>query len=276
MADQPVPTRRFGVVSQVLRGGDLAADAALAARAGVDGMSVECTELRRLGAPTARRILDDAGLVASSVLSIGPAVPCGGSGPIDDELAMLDAAAVLGAPGVLASTGALGSYSGREADARTRSWLERLAPCAVDRGLVLMLEPMFPMMRDYSYVHTLGHALELVAELDGATVVVDTGHLWWDARLVELFRTHVADIGTVQLTNISGDALDRLRYSRAPLDHGVIPLRDLVVEFDRAGYRGWYEHEVLTKDPEDRAQFVRDARAWFNAIWGERATCAST
>ena len=86
-----------------------------------------------------------------------------------------------------------------------------------------MLEPMFPMIRDYSYVHTLSHALELVADLDGATVVVDTGHLWWDPRLVELFQAHVADIGTVQLTNISSDALDRLRYSRAPFARGGDP-----------------------------------------------------
>jgi sugar phosphate isomerase/epimerase len=271
-----VLARRFGVVSQVLRGGDLVTDAATAARAGVDGMSVECDELRRLGAPTARRVLDDAGLAATSVISIGPALPCGATGAIDGDLAMLDAAAEIGAPGVLASTGPRGARSGRDADARSRAWLERIAPRAADLDLVVMLEPMFPMMRDHSYVHTLAHALELVAELDGATVVVDTGHLWWDPRLVELFETHVADIGTVQLTNMSGDALDRLRYSRAQVDDGEIPLRDLVLAFDAAGYCGWYEHEVLTKEPADRAQFVRDARVWFDAIWNEGTACAST
>ena len=128
-----------------------------------------------------------------------------------------------GAPGVLASTGPLDEYSSREADARCRAWLERLAPRAVDLDVVVMLEPMFPMMREYSYVHTLPHALELVAGLDGATVVVDTGHLWWDPRLVECFQANVADIGTVQLTNISAHALDRLRYSRAPLADGRDP-----------------------------------------------------
>jgi sugar phosphate isomerase/epimerase len=267
---------RFGVVSRVLQGGDLAADAAAAARADVDGMSVECSEIRRLGVHEAKRVLDDAGVVVSSVMSIGPAVPVGGTGPIDDELEMLDAAAELGAPGVLASTGPRGERPSREADARVRAWLERLAPRAVDLDLVVMLEPMFPMMREYSYVHTLSHALELVADLDGATVVVDTGHLWWDPRLVELFQAHVADVGTVQLTNISSDALDRLRYSRAPFEQGEIPLRALVEAFDAASYRGWYEHEVLTKEPEDRVQFVRDSRAWFDAIWSERTPCGST
>jgi sugar phosphate isomerase/epimerase len=249
------PTRRFGVVAQVLLGGDLVTDADAAARAGVDGMSVACSEVERLGASTARRVLDDVGLAASSVVSIGPAVACGGTGPIDAALAMLDAAAELGAPGVLASTGPLDDYSSREADARCRAWLARLAPRAVDLGVVVMLEPMFPMMREYSYVHTLPHALELVAGLDGATVVVDTGHLWWDPRLVECFQANVADIGTVQLTNISAHALDRLRYSRAPLADGEIPLRELVQAFDAAGYRGWYEQEVLTTEPADRVQF---------------------
>ncbi len=236
-------------------------------RAGVDGMSVSCDELRRLGVAQVGRVLSDAGLAASSVLAIGPAVESGGSGSIDDELEILDAAAVLAAPAVMALTGPRGDLPAREADARCRAWLERLAPRAVDLGLVLMLEPMFPLMRSYTYVHTLSHALELVADLDGATVVIDTGHLWWDTRLVELFQTHVADIGTVQLTNISRDALERLRYSRAPLAEGDVPLRELIQAFDAAGYRGWYEHEVLTTKPEDRVQFVREARQWFNAIW---------
>lgn len=270
------PARRFGVVAQVLLGGDLGTDAAAAARAGVDGMSVACSEVERLGASAARRVLDDAGLAASSVVSIGPAVPCGGTGSIAVELAMLDAAAELGAPGVLASTGPRGEHSSRDADARCRAWLERLAPRAVDLGVVVMLEPMFPMMRAYSYVHTLPHALDLVADLDGATVVVDTGHLWWDPRLVECFAAHVADVGTVQLTNISAHALDRLRYSRAPLADGEIPLRTLVEAFDAAGYRGWYEQEVLTTEPADRVQFVRESRQWFDAIWSERRPCAST
>jgi sugar phosphate isomerase/epimerase len=203
-------------------------------------------------------------------------VACGATGPIDSDLELLDAAAELRAPGVLASTGPLGDHSSRDADARCRAWLERLAPRAIDLGVVVMLEPMFPMFRDHSYVHTFTHALELVAELDGATVVVDTGHLWWDPRLVELFGAHLADIGTVQLTNISASALEQLRYSRAPLPAGAVPLRELVEAFDAAGYHGWYEHEVLTTKPEDRVQFVRDERAWFDKIWSEGSACAST
>jgi sugar phosphate isomerase/epimerase len=269
------PARRFGVVSRVLGRGDLPGVVAAAARAGVDGIGVALDEVMDVGVTDARRLLDDAGLAASSVLSIGPAIAWEGRGSLDDELVALDVAAALGAPGVLASTGALGDLPSRDADLRCRDWLEHLAPRAVDLGLVLMLEPMFPMFRDRSYVHTLAHALELVRGLRGATVVVDTGHLWWDPRLVEQFAAHVGDIGTVQLTNVSGEALDRLRYSRAPFDDGEIPLRALVRAFDAAGYVGWYENEVLTKEPPDRVEFVRDSRAWFDATWSGGTPCAS-
>ncbi len=53
-------------------------------------------------------------------------------------------------------------------------------------------------------------------------------------------------------TNISSEALDDRGYARAPFAEGEIPLHDLIAAFDAAGYRGWYENEVLTAEPDDR------------------------
>ena len=253
-------SRRFGVLALELHRGDLAAAAAAAACAGVDGISVGIRDLRRLGLPQVERILADTGLAISSMGAIGPDLSHELGGATDDDLEVLDAAAALGAPGVLALTGPLGDLSSREADTRCRRWLDRVAPHAADLGIVVMFEPVFPLMRGYTYVHTLSHALELAADVDGAAVVLDLGHVWWDPRLLEQFRDRVDDIGIVQLTNMSSDAMDRYRYSRSPLHDGEIPLRELVRAFDDAGYRGWYEHEVLTKQPDDHVQFVREAR----------------
>ena len=122
------------------------------------------------------------------------------------------------------------------ADARCRAWLERLALRA---GRSRARGDARADVPDDARLLVRPHAVARARarrRLDGATVVVDTGHLWWDPRLVEQFRAHVADIGTVQLTNISSGALDRLRYPRAPFDDGEVPLRALVRAFDAAGY----------------------------------------
>lgn len=262
-----VRPRPFGVCEMVLGGGDLATDAAMAADAGVAGISVQAGELLRLGPVETARLLSDVGLVASSVMAIGGAVEIGAEGPVDAAIETLEASAAIGASGVLVVTGPRGGWSARDADQRCRDWLARLAPRAVELGLVLMVEPMYPMMRGYSYVHSFSHALDIVAPIEGASIVVDTGHLWWDPHLVELVAQHVDRVGTVQLTNISTEQYDKRRYARAPFDSGEVPLRALIEAFDAAGYRGWYEHEVLAAGPDDRVAFVRESREWFDAIW---------
>ena len=217
----PASRDRFGVVSYVFHAGGLVADLA----ADVASAALGRGRRHERRAPTswsasasrdAGRLLADAGVTVSSVMAIGPAVACGDTGSIDAELAVLEAAAAIGAPGVLAFTGPRGDYSAREADARCRAWLERLAPRAVELDLVVMLEPMFPMMRAYSYVHTLSHAFELVADLDGAKVVVDTASpLVGSDGSSSCSTAHVDDVGTVQLTNVSSEALDARRFTRA-------------------------------------------------------------
>ena len=123
-------------------------------------MSVDADELRpHRGARDAGRLLTDAGVRVSSVMAIGPAVACGDTGSIDAELEVLDAAAAIGAPGVLAFTGPAGRLPG----ARGRRALPGVARAAgAPRGRArsrVMLEPMFPMMRAYTYVHTLSPRL---------------------------------------------------------------------------------------------------------------------
>ncbi len=68
--------RRFGVLALEMRGGDLVSDAAAAARAGVDGMSVGTRELQRRGTAEVERVFADAGLAVSSVGAIGPSLTC--------------------------------------------------------------------------------------------------------------------------------------------------------------------------------------------------------
>jgi sugar phosphate isomerase/epimerase len=164
-------------------------------------------------------------------------------------------------------TGPLGDRLAAEADTTCRRWLADALPLARKFGVGLMLEPMFPMMSAVTYVHSLQHALLLVEPFDDVKVVVDTAHLWWEPDLVELVRDHVERIGSIQLSNVSSEAIANRTLRRAPLGNGVVPLRDFIRAFDDAGYRGWYEHEVITDDVGDRVEFVRQEREWFERLF---------
>jgi sugar phosphate isomerase/epimerase len=259
------PAARFAVCEIVLRQGSFAADVALTMAAGVAALGVSADAVGAVGVDEARRILDGEGVLASSYMGLETIL----QGGTDDIARQLDAAAVLGAPGALVLTGPLGDRTPAEADAECRDWLERAAALAVGCGIRIMLEPVHPLIRRLSYVHTMTHALELVDGIDGAGVVLDVGNVWWEHGLDRLIGEHVDDIDTVQLTNVDSAALDELRYERAPLDSGDVPVASLVRALGAAGYGGWYEYEVLVRTRRDeRLGMLRGERAWFEDVVG--------
>ena len=132
-----------------------------------------------------------------------------------------------------------------------------------------MLEPMHPLMRGWSFVHTLRHALSLLEGLAGAGIVLDLGHVWWEQGLDAQIREHVGRIVSVQVTNMDAAALAEIRYQRAPLHAGDVPVASLVRLLEASGYRGWYENEMLVRIPRDRRlDMLRASREWFEALWG--------
>ena len=130
-----------------------------------------------------------------------------------------------------------------------------------------MLEPLHPLMRRWSFVHTFRQGLALVEGIAGAGVVLDLGHVWWEVGLDVLIRDHVGGIVSVQVTNVDAAALAEMRYERAPLDAGDVPVASLVGLLESSGYRGWYENETLVRIPRDlRLEWLRASREWFEAL----------
>jgi sugar phosphate isomerase/epimerase len=154
-----------------------------------------------------------------------------------------------------------------DADRRTVAWLAGAAPAAKAAGVRVLLEPIHPIGRTVSYLHTVRHALRLVTAIDGAGIVIDVAHLWWDPELLDEVRAHIGAVGLVQLANVSVAALDKGRYERDRYDRGDVPVAELVLALDAAGYAGWYEDETLTPLPTDeRVELVRANRAWFERV----------
>jgi sugar phosphate isomerase/epimerase len=262
------PSARFAVCEPVLRQGSFAHDVASTREAGVRAIGVDARVVDAIGAAEAQRILEGEGVGVSSYLALPPILGDRAvTAPLDETARRLEVAARLGAPGAVAVTGPLGDLAPAEADAVCRDWLARAAALADGSEVRIMLEPIHPLMRHLSYVHTLAHALSLTDGIDGAGVVLDVGHVWWEHGLDALIREHVADIVSVQVTNVDPAALAESRYERAPLADGDVPVASLVGLLESSGYRGWYEDEVLIRSPQDqRVDLLRASREWFEAL----------
>lgn len=253
---------RAAVCENTLRTGAFATDVELAAVVGFAAVGVDAASVDMIGGDVARRVLDRAGLRVSSYMALPELL----HGDLDELERRLDVAAALSAPVAVAMTGPLLDGTVAAADARCREALEHAAPFATARGIKVALEPMHPIMRRWSYVHTLDHALALVDGIDGAALVLDVGHVWWERDVERFITEHVESIATVQLTNVSTTALDDVRYDRSQLDTGDVPVAALVRRLEAGGYTGWYEHEVLARVPrDDRLSFLRASHEWFES-----------
>jgi hypothetical protein len=107
-------------------------------------------------------------------------------------------------------------------------------------------------MLRWSFVHTPRHGLALVEGIAGTGVVLDVGHVWWEHGLDVLVRENVAEIVSVQVTNVDAAALEEMRYERAPIGAGDVPVASLVGLLESSGCRGWYENETLARIPRER------------------------
>src|SRR5262245_500060 len=260
---------RYAVCERVLRRGSFADDVWLASRAGIRAIGVDHAAVDGVGVEEAVRMLDGEGLAVSTYLALEDILaPAGGTAAHDEATRRLDHAARLGAAGAVVATGPLGDRSVADADGACRAWIEVVAPLAIDRGVRLLFEPVHPLMRHWSYVHTLEHGLALVADVSGAALVLDVGHVWWERDLDPFIGAHVDAIGLVQVTNIDRAALEEVRYDRTPLPTGGdVPLAAIVESLEAAGYRGWYEDETIARIPRDeRLAVLVASREWFEAL----------
>src|SRR4029450_10173239 len=117
-----------------------------------------------------------------------PAPPeAGRRAALDDNRRAIDEAAAIGAQCLVLVVGGLPKGSRAIAGARmqVRDALHVLLPYARRSRVPLAIEPLHPMYAaDRACVDTLAQADDLCEELgDGAGVVVDTYHVWWDPNL---------------------------------------------------------------------------------------------
>jgi sugar phosphate isomerase/epimerase len=125
-----------------------------------------------------------------------------------------------------------------------------IAPYAAERGVRLGIEPLHPAFAaERSCITTLREA-RLLAELIDPTVgvVIDTYHVWWDPeRTPEIARLGRAGRIVGYHVNDWLVPAQNILMNRGMLGDGVIELRRIRGEVERAGYRGPIEVEIFNE-----------------------------
>jgi sugar phosphate isomerase/epimerase len=221
------------------------------ARGGISFISIWRHKLAETGVERAARLIGDAGLRVSS-LCRGGMFPALGAAEraarIDDNRRAIDEAAAIGAEVLVLVCGAAADRDIAAAREMVADGIAAIAPYAAECGVRLGIEPLHPAFAaERSCITTLREARLLAERLGPAVgVVVDVYHVWWDPeRAEEIARLgdrivgyHVND-WLVPATNVL--------MNRGMMGDGVIELRRIRGEVERAGYGGPIEVEIFNE-----------------------------
>jgi len=192
-----------------------------------------------------------------------------------DNRAAVEEAAELGADTLVLVCGGLvpGSRDLGLARRMVTDAIGDLVPTAQRLGVRLGVEAMHPMFcADRSVIASLGEAVDLALDFpaDAVGVVVDTYHVWWDARLAAEIARAAGRIAGYQVCDwvlpLPADTL----LGRGHLGDGVIDFGPVTAGVTAAGYDGYVEVEIFNADvwaaPPDRT--AATVRARFEAAFG--------
>jgi sugar phosphate isomerase/epimerase len=151
-----------------------------------------------------------------------------------------------------------------------------LVPFAQRLGVRLGIEPVHPMFcADRSVICSLREAVDLALAFpsDAVGVVVDTYHVWWDARLADEIARAAGRIVSYQVCDwvlpLPADTL----LGRGHLGDGVIDFGPVTAAVAAAGYDGYVEVEIFNAEvweaPPDRTAATVVER--FAAVLGRLA-----
>jgi sugar phosphate isomerase/epimerase len=217
----------------------------LIARLGVEGIAITIDEVEENGAQGVRALLGDAGLIASTMThrAFAFAAPDEAEAARQRLLRSIDRAAAIGSPSVTMTTGGRGPLSWSEALLR---FAEEIAPCAEAAraaGVALAVEPTSHLYADASIAHRLAD-LVTIARTAGVNLGIDMFACWFDSDIEQAIADAVPLCRLVQVSDQVGG--DRGLPCRAVPGDGMGQTGRLLRTMVAAGYRGWFDVEVIS------------------------------
>lgn len=214
-------------------------------------------KIAETGLDVAAKLVRDAGLKVSSVCRGGmfPALTAAErQAKIDDNRRAIDEAAALGAEVLVLVCGAAADRDIAAARQMVADGIAAVAPYAKERGVRLGIEPLHPAFAaERSCITTMREARLIAKPFDAANVgvVVDVYHVWWDPERAQ----EIAALGDRIAGYHVNDWLVPVKnvlMNRGMMGDGVIELRRIRGEIERAGYRGPIEVEIFNESIWER------------------------
>lgn len=185
---------------------------------------------------------------------------------LEDNRLAIDQAAALGAPLVVLVCGADPRQSIEISRQQIQKGITALIPHAQNNGVKLAIEPLHPMYAgDKSAVVSLRQANDMCEAIASPWVgiAIDVYHLWWDNELKnEIIRCGKnKNILAFHVCDWRVPTIDFLT-DRGLMGEGCIPVRQIRMWVEEAGFHGYNEVEVFSERlwAQDQKLYLEDIK----------------
>jgi sugar phosphate isomerase/epimerase len=221
------------------------------AQAGIKGVGVWRAWLEGRPLAESKKILDDHGLSAVSLVRGGFFVGKDAAArqkAHDENKRCLDEAAAIGAPQVVLVCGALPGIPLTEARQQITAGIAACVAHAAQCGVKLAIEPLHPMYAsDRSAVNTIGQANDIIDQTgsEWVGIAADVYHIWWDPHLPQEIKRAGSRIIGFHVCDWLSPTKDLLN-DRGLMGEGCIDIPTLRQLVEATGFKGFNEVEIFS------------------------------
>lgn len=221
------------------------------ASAGVSTIGLSLEKIDRCGREKAIELFDQSPLKASSLNWIAGLTGANGyplADTIDEGIDTLRLARELDVRTVVVITGPRNRHAWNHLRRLVSHSLRELSDYADRLGIQLAVMPMGPSYRErWSFLRSLHDSLSLVRQVNRANVglVVNTAHVYRERGLPQVLSEACPHVFLARLSDCSG----RPEHDNDQrwLGEGVVPVNAIAAALDDAGYAGYYEVDVWSR-----------------------------
>ncbi len=222
--------------------------------AGFDAIGIWREKLADFGEEKASELLREHNMAISSLQWIGGFTGSDGRSyheSLCDGLDAIQLAADLKAECVVVLAGGRCGHTRNHAHRLLRNALKVLAEAAEAVGVKIALEPMHVgCAYEWTFINTVPECLDIIVSIDRPSLglVFDCYHLGQDPDILLWLDDIVPRVSLVQLGDAKHAPMGE--QNRCMLGHGFLPLPEILQSFQRGGYTGYYEVELLGEELE--------------------------